>query len=165
MVRCQRSGMVQTEAQYQFVYLAVQQYIQTVSQRILAEQVGHSPYSCDVASHAALLDFKTKTIIKAGTISGYILAYWCSFRCTVGSHQYFNFFVPQKSVQLGREYTNIRYTNEVLSPLSVTNDCGERPVNSTLSNSALSLPTSGLNLPSSPREKSTKSPTEIFFPR
>lgn len=39
MVRCQRSGMVQTEAQYQFVYLAVQQYIQTVSQRILAEQV------------------------------------------------------------------------------------------------------------------------------
>ena len=31
--------MVQTEAQYQFVYLAVQQYIQTVSQRIIAEQV------------------------------------------------------------------------------------------------------------------------------
>ncbi|XKL67942.1 hypothetical protein PGB90_003433 [Kerria lacca] len=108
MVRCQRSGMVQTEAQYQFVYLAVQQYIQTVSQRILAEQ---------------------------------------------------------KSVQLGREYTNIRYTNEVLSPLSITNDCGERPVNLTFSNSALSLPASVLNLPSSPREKNAKSPTDVFFPR
>lgn len=108
MVRHQRSGMVQTEAQYQFVYLAVQQYIQTVSQRILAEQ---------------------------------------------------------KSVQLGREYTNIRYTNEVLSPLSVTNDCGERPINLTLSNSAVSLATSVLNLPSSPREKSNKSPTDVFFPR
>lgn len=39
MVRSQRSGMVQTEAQYKFVYLAVQQYIQTVSQRMLALQV------------------------------------------------------------------------------------------------------------------------------
>ena len=39
MVRSQRSGMVQTEAQYKFVYLAVQHYIETVSQRMLAEQV------------------------------------------------------------------------------------------------------------------------------
>lgn len=39
MVRSQRSGMVQTEAQYKFVYLAVQHYIQTVSQRMQAEQV------------------------------------------------------------------------------------------------------------------------------
>ncbi|KAL1116532.1 hypothetical protein AAG570_005004, partial [Ranatra chinensis] len=38
MVRAQRSGMVQTEAQYKFVYLAVQHYIQTLSQRIQAEQ-------------------------------------------------------------------------------------------------------------------------------
>lgn len=71
----------------------------------------------------------------------------------------------QKSVQLGREYTNIRYTNEVLSPLSTTNDCGERPVNLTLSHSALSLPATALNLPSSPREKTNKSPTDVFFPR
>ncbi|XP_054271842.1 tyrosine-protein phosphatase non-receptor type 11-like isoform X3 [Macrosteles quadrilineatus] len=56
MVRSQRSGMVQTEAQYKFVYLAVQHYIQTVSQRMQAEQ---------------------------------------------------------KSLQLGREYTNIRYSSEV----------------------------------------------------
>nr|CAD7446100.1 unnamed protein product [Timema bartmani] len=39
MVRSQRSGMVQTEAQYKFVYLAVQHYIETVSQRMQAEQV------------------------------------------------------------------------------------------------------------------------------
>lgn len=39
MVRAQRSGMVQTEAQYKFVYLAVQHYIDTLQQRIQAEQV------------------------------------------------------------------------------------------------------------------------------
>ena len=38
MVRSQRSGMVQTEAQYKFVYYAVQHYIQTKLQRKRAEQ-------------------------------------------------------------------------------------------------------------------------------
>lgn len=38
MVRSQRSGMVQTEAQYKFVYFAVQHYIQTLFQRKRAEQ-------------------------------------------------------------------------------------------------------------------------------
>lgn len=38
-VRARRSGMVQTEAQYKFVYLAVLHYIETVSQRMQAEQV------------------------------------------------------------------------------------------------------------------------------
>jgi len=38
-VRSQRSGMVQTEAQYKFVYLAVLHHIGTVSQRMQAEQV------------------------------------------------------------------------------------------------------------------------------
>ena len=37
-VRSQRSGMVQTEAQYKFVYLAVQHHIDTLSQRLSAEQ-------------------------------------------------------------------------------------------------------------------------------
>ena len=32
-VRSQRSGLVQTEAQYKFVYLAVQQHIDTLNQR------------------------------------------------------------------------------------------------------------------------------------
>lgn len=39
MVRCQRSGMVQTEAQYKFVYFAVQHYMETLHQRIHADQV------------------------------------------------------------------------------------------------------------------------------
>ena len=39
MVRSQRSGMVQTEAQYKFVYLAIQHYIETVQRRMEAEQV------------------------------------------------------------------------------------------------------------------------------
>ncbi|UXI15577.1 hypothetical protein NH340_JMT01520 [Sarcoptes scabiei] len=56
IIRTKRSGMVQTEAQYKFVYLAVQHYVNTLQQRIQAEH---------------------------------------------------------KSLQAGREYTNIKYTNEV----------------------------------------------------
>ena len=39
MVRSQRSGMVQTEAQYKFVYYAVHHYIETEKKRAEAEQV------------------------------------------------------------------------------------------------------------------------------
>lgn len=38
-VRSQRSGMVQTEAQYKFVYSAVVEYISTIQKRISEEQV------------------------------------------------------------------------------------------------------------------------------
>lgn len=38
LVRSKRSGMVQTEAQYKFVYLAVQHYIETTRQRMAAEK-------------------------------------------------------------------------------------------------------------------------------
>ena len=39
MVRSQRSGMVQTEAQYKFVYMAVHRYIETEKSRLAAGQV------------------------------------------------------------------------------------------------------------------------------
>lgn len=42
MVRSQRSGMVQTEAQYRFIYMAVQHYIETLQRRIEEEQVRSS---------------------------------------------------------------------------------------------------------------------------
>ncbi|KRT81496.1 hypothetical protein AMK59_5764, partial [Oryctes borbonicus] len=58
MVRSQRSGMVQTEAQYKFVYFAVQHYIETNRERKRADL---------------------------------------------------------KSLQMGREYTNIRYTSDINS--------------------------------------------------
>lgn len=45
MVRSQRSGMVQTEAQYRFIYMAVQHYIETLQRRIEEEQVGPSQIS------------------------------------------------------------------------------------------------------------------------
>jgi len=45
MVRSQRSGMVQTEAQYRFVYLAIQHYIETVQRRMEAEQKSTREYT------------------------------------------------------------------------------------------------------------------------
>lgn len=38
-LREQRSGMVQTEAQYRFVYLAVQHHVDTTTKRMDAEKV------------------------------------------------------------------------------------------------------------------------------
>lgn len=45
MVRSQRSGMVQTEAQYKFVYLAIQHHIETVQRRMEAEKKSTREYT------------------------------------------------------------------------------------------------------------------------
>lgn len=39
MVRSFRPGLVQSEAQYQFIYTAINHYIQTICSRISAEKV------------------------------------------------------------------------------------------------------------------------------
>ncbi|KAK3921163.1 Tyrosine-protein phosphatase non-receptor type 11 [Frankliniella fusca] len=85
MVRSQRSGMVQTEAQYKFVYLAVQHHIETASQRKQAEQ---------------------------------------------------------KSLQLGREYTNIRYSSEAVTPAPAAAAAQQQPnsLSTSLSRSTTSIP-------------------------
>lgn len=85
-VRSQRSGMVQTEAQYKFVYLAVLHYIETESQRRLAKQ---------------------------------------------------------KSLQLGHEYTNIRYKSETNS-LNESASFVATPTLTTSNN--FTLPTQVVNL-------------------
>ncbi|XP_012156236.1 tyrosine-protein phosphatase corkscrew isoform X4 [Ceratitis capitata] len=76
MLRSQRSGLVQTEAQYKFVYYAVQHYIQTLIQRKRAEE---------------------------------------------------------QSLQVGREYTNIKYTGDNNS--SSSSDTQRSPQQATISSS------------------------------
>lgn len=55
MVRSQRSGMVQTEAQYKFVYMAVLHYLETEQQRKRAEEV--SKDGLVILSRAVSLSF------------------------------------------------------------------------------------------------------------
>ncbi|XP_042242953.1 tyrosine-protein phosphatase non-receptor type 11-like isoform X2 [Homarus americanus] len=104
MVRSQRSGMVQTEAQYKFVYLAVEHHIETVQQRISAEQ---------------------------------------------------------KSLQLGREYTNIKYSSEA---------AGGIEMGKSLSRSTISLPTTPSTTPRDPKRPTStatlpKTQSENHLPR
>ncbi|KAK7868473.1 hypothetical protein R5R35_011217 [Gryllus longicercus] len=106
MVRSQRSGMVQTEAQYKFVYLAVQHYIETVSQRMQAEQ---------------------------------------------------------KSLQIGREYTNIRYSSEVGGAGSVP-DPG-RGMTLSLSRSTTSLPTTPNTAVCRDNKRPSRAASDAHLPR
>ena len=48
LVRSQRSGLVQTEAQYKFVYLAIQDHIDTMQHRISAEKVQYTSTQCNI---------------------------------------------------------------------------------------------------------------------
>ncbi|KAI4465156.1 tyrosine-protein phosphatase non-receptor type 11 [Holotrichia oblita] len=104
MVRSQRSGMVQTEAQYKFVYFAVQHYIETSKERKRADL---------------------------------------------------------RSLQMGREYTNIRYTSD-MNNLNCNSCSGS-------SSFALSRPSSvssiSSNSPQTPvmiRNEIKKAPRPIF---
>lgn len=81
MVRSQRSGMVQTEAQYRFIYMAVQHYIETLQRRIEEEQV------CSRKHFIISAFFPPATVSNLGLFSP-----------------------PQKSKIKGREYTNIKYS-------------------------------------------------------
>lgn len=115
MVRSQRSGMVQTEAQYKFVYLAVQHHIETITERMKADQ---------------------------------------------------------KSMQLGREYTNIRYTGDSLSTGSLTGSSGIGSTHSLINRSSvssLSQPyNSNASTPVMMRAESKKTPraiSEVQLPR
>lgn len=83
MVRSQRSGMVQTEAQYRFIYMAVQHYIETLQRRIEEEQV-------------------------CGTITPSPSLLLLLFPALVSNPGLFS--APQKSKIKGREYTNIKYS-------------------------------------------------------
>jgi len=115
MVRSQRSGMVQTEAQYKFTYLALQHHIDTLRQRLQAEQ---------------------------------------------------------KSVLLGREYTNIKYTAEFGNPgdllrspitrstLSLASLAGSRNI----SNSNLFLPRPPEDIPRAFYENMAKENEKVAGP-
>ncbi|KAJ8917532.1 hypothetical protein NQ315_005581 [Exocentrus adspersus] len=109
MVRSQRSGMVQTEAQYKFVYLAVQHHIETITERMKADQ---------------------------------------------------------KSMQLGREYTNIRYSSDIgNSCMSPTATSGFGSVSSMSSRSnSIYFPAPSPNLIVRPDAKKP-SRAEIPLPR
>lgn len=94
-IRAQRSGMVQTEAQYKFVYMAVQYYIETLSQRMQAQA---------------------------------------------------------KSLQAGREYTNIRYSTAesgITASASQSQSLLESPTGKGLSKSTLSLANANIPITSS----------------
>lgn len=94
MVRAQRSGMVQTEAQYKFVYLAVQHYMQTLSQRILAEQVYKS-------SVYTFYDIYTAHFIKK-ICTNYVISFICRsvYKLVGNTPIYATVMIPQRILKI-----------------------------------------------------------------
>ena len=89
-IRLQRSGMVQTEAQYQFIYTAVSQYIETLKSRLVAgakslrdytniryankEALPHFPASLSSLHHAAHHQLASRDFSLNRTSSSHSLA-------------------------------------------------------------------------------------------
>ena len=72
MVRSQRSGMVQTEAQYKFVYCAVAHHMETVQKRMEAEQVRY-------VFHMILFNVKRRNEVTLGTYGLPVLSVWYNY--------------------------------------------------------------------------------------
>lgn len=133
MVRSQRSGMVQTEAQYKFVYLAVQHHIETITERMKENQVR-------LASPIARLPLPLSLF--------------------------------QKCMQVGREYTNIKYScdmNPVSTTGSLTGGCSSIGSLGTLSTrsstSSLHSPNSNSVMMRSDSKRSNRAVSEMQLPR
>ncbi|XP_017773846.1 PREDICTED: tyrosine-protein phosphatase corkscrew isoform X2 [Nicrophorus vespilloides] len=107
MVRSQRSGMVQTEAQYKFVYLAVKHHIETTTERIKADQ---------------------------------------------------------KCMQMGREYTNIRYSSDLNTLTNSLSGIGSS-LSLTTNRSSISLPFSPPPTTPSNVRDGKKISREMLLPR
>ena len=89
-IRLQRSGMVQTEAQYQFIYTAVSQYIETLKSRLVAgakslrdytniryanqEALPHFPSSLSSLHHTAQHQLASRDFALNRTSSSHSLA-------------------------------------------------------------------------------------------
>ena len=95
--------MVQTEAQYKFVYLAVQHHIDTLSQRLAAEQ------KSQLVNINQASDTIGKTIGKPQSSKLYTIGKTID-KIRKNLRGKLSLFL---SDQVGREYTNIKYSSEL----------------------------------------------------